>query len=143
MSVFTLWTTTWTRLSSYLRDRAEVWRLTEEFHSAIINRDRAALERILSDDFVSTNTHYISVDDRTELVKRITTRECDLVAIKTEDVWETVGEARAEVSLKIRMPFRCGGGETLEHEGFYRYSFERRDGRWQITSLQLTPVFFH
>ena len=117
----------------------EVLAVEREYIRAHTERDVAALDRILADEFVIG-----------PMMGRVRTKEARLAlvanpdftfdAIETDDVRVRASGDEATVSGRARVSGRYGDREfTSPVYGFIR-SYERREGRWQIRYVQIIPA---
>ncbi len=105
-----------------------------EYVRAHVERDVAALERVLADDFsmfggrVKKDTWLLFL--RSEIVR--------ITSLETSDVEVVVDGNQALVTGTEKLSGRVRGREfTTPRYGFTRH-FEKRRGRWQVVSSSLT-----
>jgi ketosteroid isomerase-like protein len=119
-------------LSVYER---EVLEANQRYIDAHINRDAAALDALLSEDFV-IGGRYGRVTGKAQRLALLTDSDFSFIDINSTDTRVTAGENAGEVSGYAVLR---GGYAGREYTGPpYRYvrRFERRDGRWQVVGVE-------
>jgi peptidylprolyl isomerase len=119
------------------RVQEQLKKLEEEWAGAFINRDAAALDRILADDYTIIDPNG-SVGDKAQTIKDITSGEFAFESIKYDNLKVRVYGAFAIVTGGEVVKMRSGEQTNTEA---YRFTdvFALRRGRWQAISSQLTP----
>ena len=115
----------------------EVLAVEREYIRAHTERDVAALERVLADDFTSFGGRVRKGHRLALLANPFFT----VVALKTDgvEVYVQGDEARVEGRAKMTSSFH-GREVTTPWYGFTR-RYERRGGRWQIVSCHFSVVW--
>lgn len=105
-----------------------------EYVRAHVERDVAALERVLADDFTMFNGK-VTKEHRLALVSNPLFA---ITALDTDDVQVVVSGGEAWVTGTARLSGRFREREyTTPRYGYTRH-FERRGGRWQIVSCEFS-----
>jgi peptidylprolyl isomerase len=112
-------------------------KLEEEWATAFIKRDAAALGRILADDYYIIDPNG-SASDKAQTIQGITSGEFAFESIKYDNLKVRVYGAFAIVTGGEVVKMRSGGQTSTEA---FRFTdvFALRRGRWQAISSQLTP----
>ncbi|HEX3560077.1 MAG TPA: nuclear transport factor 2 family protein [Pyrinomonadaceae bacterium] len=122
--------TLWPSAASRTADEQAVLSVEREYLRAHTERDVAALDRVLADDFTSFNGR-VNKEQRLALLAN---PFFVVTSIATDDVSVSVRGDEAWVSGRARMAGSFRGRDfTTPRYGFTR-RYERRDGRWQIVS---------
>jgi ketosteroid isomerase-like protein len=125
-------------LSSYSAEK-EILKVEREYIRAHTERDTAALDQILADDFTFTY-RCGKVSDKAGRLALVDNPGFSFISITTDDVEVNVvgdrGFVRGQAVVRTR---------DIYHEFTsrpYRYIrvFEKRDGRWQVVSTQIMSV---
>ncbi len=128
------WTALWPATES--GDKAEILRVEREYLSAHVNRDRAALERLLSEDFyisgyrgnVENKMERLAlVSDSDRVFRSIDSRNVEVTFINSDKAY-TTGNAVIRGSDH--------GRDFVSMPYTYTRTYERRDGQWQIVSVR-------
>ena len=125
-------------LAAYVRaggsDEAAVLAVEREYVRAHVERDVAALERVLADDF-SMFGGQVGKRHRLALLKNPVFA---FTALETSDVRVVVSGKQALLTGTAKLTTRVRGREfTTPRYGYTRH-FEKRGGRWQIVSCEFT-----
>ena len=109
----------------------EVLSVEREYIRAHLERDVAALDDILTDDFVigPAMGRVFGQETRLALVANPSVR---FLSINTEDVRVSVNGDEAEVTGRARVHGLRRGREFTTPAYSFTRSYQRRDGRWQI-----------
>jgi ketosteroid isomerase-like protein len=117
---------------------AELLALETSWDDALVQKDRAALDRIIADDFV-----LIAADgqlaNKRRLLETIVSPDLQLDAFKTEDVLVRV---YGEVAILTGYFRQTGSFKNSRFASTSRYTdvYVKRDGRWQAVSAQATAL---
>lgn len=109
----------------------------EELRQAILNRDRAALERVLSDDFVAVG-HLGNKVGKQDYVNIHLSSERDFVEWKTDDV--EVRQFGGAALILGRITIRNAKSSEQNPPNRYLAAYSHRRGTWQIAAWQETPI---
>jgi ketosteroid isomerase-like protein len=116
----------------------EFVKLENAWKDAVIKRDRAALERLYTDEFMSTDQEGM-VWNKAEDIDIDTNGVSQLASFKLDDV-----KARlyGEVAVVTGRNISKGtlNGRPASSETRFTDVFVKRDGRWQCAASQTTPV---
>ncbi|HEX8173548.1 MAG TPA: nuclear transport factor 2 family protein [Pyrinomonadaceae bacterium] len=128
--------TPWTafRTSFDSQDKTEILRVERQYLDAHVQRDAAQLDRVLADDF--TFSHYWGgVTDKARRLSLLENPDFAFDSIDTSDVEVSVSgdTARLTGQAVVRGNYRGRPFVTTPYN--YTRTYERRDGRWQITSV--------
>jgi ketosteroid isomerase-like protein len=129
--------TPWTafRTTSDNQDKAEILKIERAYLDAHLARDTARLDEILSDDF--TFTHYWGgVANKARRLALLENPNFTFDSIDTSGVEVAVNGDTAHVTgtAVVRGTYRGEPFVTTPYN--YTRTYERRDGRWQIVSVQ-------
>lgn len=113
---------------------AEFMRMNREWADAFVKRDKATLERILADDFMSTGPTG-AVANKAEYVAGVGNTDTTVEVINVEDGDVRMYGDTVIVTGRYTMKGKAGGQDI---GGPHRYTtvYVKRQGRWQ-------PVAFH
>jgi ketosteroid isomerase-like protein len=116
--------------SSHTGEERAVLEVEREYVRAHTERDVAALDRILADDFTSFGGRV----NKERKLALLSNPYFFVTSLATEDVSVSVRGEEAWVSGNARMTgsFRGRDFETPSYR--FTRSYEKRDGRWQIVS---------
>jgi len=123
--------------SSYTRsaEQQEILSIERRYLDAHVERDRAALDSILADDF-AIMYRYGRVGDKAERLALVENPDFTFVSVDTDDVDVTVDGQNAVVSGRAVVRGRYGDREFLSRPYRFTRRYEKRQGRWQIVSVQ-------
>ena len=115
----------------------EVLSVEREYVRAHLERDVAALERLLADDFSSfrgrvTKEHRLAM---------LANPYFEVVSLSTRDVEVSVSGDEARVSGKATFKGVLAGREFETPNYKYTRQLAKRDGRWQITHMRFRPTW--
>lgn len=118
------------------RVQEQLKKLEEEWATAFIKRDAAALDRILADDYSVINPNG-SVGDKAQTIKEITSGELAFESIKYDNLKVRVYGTFAIVTGGEVVTVRSDNQSSTKA---FRFTdvFASRLGRWQAISSQLT-----
>jgi Domain of unknown function (DUF4440) len=120
------------RASGYER---EVLEANQQYLDAHINRDVAALDRLLADDFV-VGGEFGRVTDKAQRLALLTDSDFSFIDISSRDTSVTAGENEGAVSGYAVLRGGYAGQEYTSPPYHYVRRFERREGRWQVVSVE-------
>jgi Domain of unknown function (DUF4440) len=113
----------------------EVLEANRQYLDAHIKRDAAALDRLLADDFTFGGPHG-RVSDKAERLALLTDSDFAFIDIQSSDTRVTASRDEGEVSGRAVLTAAYAGRESTSHSYYYTRRFERRDGRWQVVSVE-------
>src|ERR1051325_5297569 len=110
--------------------------LEREWDDAIVRRDVAALERIVSDDFILVDAEG-AVSTKKQLIEGIKTSEAEIEPFNTEDVRVRVYGDTAVTTGRFTQKIRYRGKEYVNT---FRYTdvYVKIQGRWRGVAEQPT-----
>ena len=116
-------------------DERDVLAVEREYVRAHVERDVAALDRALADDF----TMFRGTVTKEQRLAWLSLPFVRITALDTEDVQVFVNGKEATVTGTARLSgrFRRGREHTTPRYGYTRH-LEKRGGRWQIVSVEFT-----
>lgn len=129
--------TPWTafRTTSDSQDRTEILKVEQQYLDAHIARDTARLDSILSDNF--TFSHYWGgVADKARRLSLLENPDFTFESIDTREVEVSVNGDTARVTGEAVVRGNYRGRPFVTTPYKYVRTFERREGRWQITSVR-------
>jgi ketosteroid isomerase-like protein len=115
----------------------EILALNREWASAMVRGDRAALERIFSDDLIVTSGDGTLRDKKGEMGDG--GAEIKTYFFNTEDVRVRVYEGAAVLTGHAKWRINVGGRD-IDHERRYTCVYAREKGRWRMVAMQLTRI---
>jgi len=131
-------------ISSIRRDRktmeAEVTKASQEYTEMIRRRDAAAIERVLSEEYVLT-TENGQVRNKAQELERVKNSPYKLESLEmSEQKVRIYGNNIAVETGKVN--YKGADKDGKSHAGIERYTtvWIRRDGRWQIVADHLADV---
>ena len=116
------------------RDERAVLAVEREYVRAHVERDVAALERVLADDFTSFGGR-VNKGHRLALLSNPFFK---ITALTTDGVEVSVRGDEARVSGRAKLTSSLRGHEVTTPWYDYVRRLERRDGRWQIVSVEFS-----
>ena len=125
--------------SSSSADQQEVLRVEREYLNAHINRDTAALERLLADDF-TINAPYGRTVTRMQRLAMLADPDFTFSSIESNDANISVDGDRATTSGQAVVRGRMLDQDFVSRPYHFVRTFERRDGRWQVVSVRATRL---
>ncbi len=118
-------------------DEEALLQISRDWSNAVINKDKAALDNILADDYVGTG-------ERGVRNKRQTISQATSSALKIESAEDSNMQAMVfgDTAIVHGMTTVEGTEERQDISGQYRWTdiYERRDGRWQAVASYGTSV---
>jgi ketosteroid isomerase-like protein len=115
---------------------AEVLSVEREYIDAHLRRDAAALDRILSDDFAFAH-FWGKVSNKADRLALMEDPDFEFVSIDTRDVNVAyVREDYATVTGKAVVRVRHNGEVRTSPTYRFMRTYQKRQGRWQIVSVQ-------
>ena len=115
----------------------EVWAVEREYVRAHLERDVAALERLLADDFSSFRGR-VRKEHRLAMLANPYFK---IVSLNTKDVDVSVSGDEATVSGTATLKGSLGGRDFETPNYKFKRRLERRNGRWQITHMRFRPTW--
>lgn len=115
----------------------EVLQVERKWDDAIAGRDKAALERILADDFLVVDAGGITT--KRQLIENIMSPDVVVEPFQTEDTRIRVHGGTVIVTARFA---QRGTYRGKEFSAQYRYTdvYVRRGGRWKAVSAQSTRI---
>ncbi len=117
--------------------RQEILKIERDYLDAHLSRDTATLDRILADDFI----FWHGGSRHTNKAQRLALMEAPdftFLSIDTDSVDVDVDGDKAFVTGKAVVRGRYKQKEFVSPTYGYLRIYEKRDGRWQIVSVQAT-----
>ena len=115
----------------------EVLEANREYIEAHMNRDVAALDRLLAEEFVIAGQYGRATSKRQRLAV-LADPDFSFVAIESSDARVTAGERTGEVSGQAVLRGSYRGREYTSPPYRYTRRFEKRDGRWQLVGVEVS-----
>ena len=115
----------------------EVLGVEREYIRAHLERDVAALERLLADDFSSFRGR-VRKEHRLAMLANPYFR---VASLTTRDVEVTVSGDEARVSGTATLKGSLSGRDFETPNYKFTRRLEKRDGRWQITHMRFRPTW--
>jgi ketosteroid isomerase-like protein len=132
-----LWPAYHTGLLSYSRAEQEVLSVERAYLDAHVERDAAALDRLLSDDFTFLHGgRYVST--KAERLALIENPDFSFLSIDTDKVDVSVNGDQALVTGEAVVRGRYKEREFVSPPYRYQRVYEKRQGRWQVVSVEAT-----
>ena len=119
-------------------DEDEVRRVESEWGDAFEQRDFAALDRIMADEYILTDP-LGNVRNKAESIAAIATNEVLFESTKSDDIKVRINGDTAIVTARSTFRGRYRGWSMA---GRYQYTdvLVKRDGSWQAVSSHITAV---
>lgn len=119
-------------------DRAALLKQAEAWDQAIVRKDAAAISANMAEDFRQIRSNG-DVVDKTTFLRDITSPELTIEPYQVEDLDVRFYGDVALLSGHTHMKGSYGGAAFTTR---YRYIdiYARRDGRWQVVSVQITTI---
>jgi Domain of unknown function (DUF4440) len=115
----------------------EVWSVEREYVRAHLERDVAALDRLLADDFSSFRGR-VRKEHRLAMLANPYFR---VVSLKTSGVEVTVSGDEARVSGTATLKGSLSGRDFETPNYKFTRHLARRNGQWQITHMRFRPTW--
>jgi hypothetical protein len=112
----------------------EILEANRAYINAHINRDVAALDELLADEFV-IGGRYGGVTTKSQRLALLKNPVYSFIDIESSDTRVTATENYGEVSGYAVLTGQYTGREATSTSYRYTRSFERRDGRWQVVGV--------
>jgi ketosteroid isomerase-like protein len=111
--------------------------MNDEWVKALVRRDEATLERLMSDDFLFT--YPLEGDDRTQFISDVTSGELIVEHITRHQLGVRVFGSTAVLTSRDSAKWIYRGREI---EGQYKVIqvYSQRDNRWQLVAVQACPI---
>lgn len=125
--------------SAQSKSEKEVRETVKQWADSIVNRDAAALDKILSADLIVTTFDGKTRGKTEELTVVKPNPDVETVSVENEDLRVKIYGKTAVVTALTKMKFVISGKDVGSN---FRYTavFVRQDGRWQIVALQTARV---
>ena len=108
----------------------------DAYLAAHVRRDVAALDDLLAQEF--TVSGYVGRwADKAQRLALVANPEVTFVAMNASDVRVTASETTGAVSGRGTLVVRYRGREYASPPYLFTRNFVRRDGRWQVVSVQV------
>lgn len=124
--------------SSYTSDEQELLSIERRYLNAHIERDVAALDSILADDFTIAHARG-RVSDKASRLALVEDSDFTFVNVDTSDVDVHVSGDYGIVTGRAIVTGRYQDREFRSPPYRFMRRYEKRQGRWQIVSVQFTP----
>ena len=142
MTAAQLWPAQHTALFSHSQAEQEVLSVERQYLDAHVARDAAALDRILSDDFTFLHGgRYLT--SKAERLALMENPDFSFLSIDTDDVSVSVNGDHAFVTGEAVVRGRYKEREFVSPPYRYMRVYEKRQGRWQIVSVEATRRMWH
>ncbi|HEV7644524.1 MAG TPA: nuclear transport factor 2 family protein [Pyrinomonadaceae bacterium] len=119
------------------KDEQQVRAAVKQWADAVAARDTAALDKLFAADLFITAYDGSTRGKKEELEVLRASPGLKTLSVENEDLRVKIYGTSAVVTAIVKMRFESGGKETAVA---FRYTavFVKKDGRWQITTLQTT-----
>lgn len=114
----------------------EVLNANREYLQAHMNRDVAALDRLLADEF-TIGGRYGRVMSKSRRLAMLSDPNLSFLSFEGEDTRVSASGVAGEVSGRAVLRGSYMGREYLSPPYRYVRRFERRDGRWQVVGVEI------
>ena len=111
--------------------------MNDEWVKALVRRDEATLERLMSEDFLFT--YPLEGDDRTQFISDVTSGDLIVEHITRHQLGVRVFGSTAVLTSRDSAKWIYKGREI---EGQYKVIqvYSKRDNRWQLVAVQACPI---
>lgn len=117
----------------------EVLRANQAYLDAHMNRDLAALDAILADDFTVAGRYGV-LTGKARRLALVADSDVTFVSIDCYNTRVWAADDAGEVSGQATVLSRYRGEEYVSPPYSFIRRFERRDGRWQVVSVSFAPA---
>lgn len=117
----------------------EILEMERQYFDAHTQRDSAALDRLLADDFTFTYSGGRVVDKAYRLAM-VESPELTFLSINTDDVTVRLNGDKASVTGQARVRGRYQGRGFVSPLYRFERSYEKQEGRWQIVATRATRI---
>lgn len=124
--------------ASYTVAEQEMLSVERRYLDAHVERDVAALDSILADDFIIANSRG-PVSDKASRLALVEDSDFTFVSIDTFDVDAHVNGDEGVVTGRATVTGRYQDREFQSPPYRFIRRYEKRQGRWQIVSVQFAP----
>jgi ketosteroid isomerase-like protein len=116
----------------------ELTRMEQEVGEAITRRDVAALDRLIADDFVSTNP-LGQMTTKKDVIAMLSSPDYELESLNNDEITVRVFGEAAVATAVVTVKGRYRGQDA---SGQFRYLrvWVKRQGRWQAVAAQVTSL---
>jgi ketosteroid isomerase-like protein len=111
--------------------------MNDEWVKALVRRDEATLERLMSEDFIFT--YPLEGDDRTQFISDVTSGDLTVEHITRHQLGVRVFGSTAVLTSRDSAKWIY---KSREIEGQYKVIqvYSKRDNRWQLVAVQACPI---
>lgn len=113
----------------------EVLEANRQYLDAHMNRDAAALDRLLADDF-TIGGRFGRTTGKAQRLALLTNSDFSFIDINSSDTRVTASKNYGEVSGHAVLRGSYAGQDYTSPPYRYTRRFERRDGRWQVVGVE-------
>lgn len=117
--------------------RDEIMSVVDRYHAALVDGDEETLGLILADKVKLSFNSKESDLNRDALLEKLQSLPGQLKTIDIHTARVELNGPIATVSCLVSMEMLSNSSTLLDHHGFYNYQFEKINGGWKITSIQL------
>jgi ketosteroid isomerase-like protein len=112
--------------------------LNDEWVRAVVERDQATLERIMTEDF--NFTFILDGDDRDQFISDVVSGDLKVTSFKRDQVHVRVYGSTAVLTCRDDAVWQYKGRDI---SGTYKtlHVYAERGGRWQLVAAQVCPTF--
>ena len=114
---------------------SQVLETNRAYIQAHIDRDAAALDRLLADEFV-IGGRYGGVTTKSQRLALLNSPVYSFIGLDSRGIRVTATENHAEVSGYAVLTGQYSGREVTSNSYCYTRRFERRGGRWQVVGVE-------
>jgi ketosteroid isomerase-like protein len=119
----------------YSSAQEELMSVERKYLDAHIQRDVAALDSVLADDFVVLH-RFGRIGDKAERLALVDNPDFTFLSVDTSDVDVFVNGDEGIVTGRAIVHGRYADHEFMSPQYRYTRKYEKREGRWQIVSVQ-------
>jgi uncharacterized protein (TIGR02246 family) len=116
----------------------QIRQIEEELRTAVVKGDAATFERVLADDYTTTNVNGLT-RTKAQLIKDIKSGVAKTESLKLDNVKVRVYGDTAVLTAERRARSSLRGTDTSGHQRMLRV-FVKRQGRWQPVAMQTTAI---
>lgn len=109
----------------------EVFQAQQQFWAALQNKDRAAFEHLLSDDFISRSPGQTN-QDRTAFIDTLTSFPAQVLSIGSDNLEIHVWDSFAVVTGVQSAQLEFTEGQVRENRIAITNVFKQQEGRWLL-----------
>ena len=114
----------------------EVLSLMNEFHNAIADKNHEKLKLMVADKMFVSGSRDESIISSKEFTENIISIESPIESIDSFLISTSVENKSVKVYFYTVITFVDEDGKTFNHQGFYTYTFGKKQSDWKLASIK-------